>query len=319
MNTPILACFCPIHLHDRRLREPYLAQLAEAGVRDIVLDNALLAELLAHPGEVLRWRRMLAESGVAFAGAHDPFGPLEDLSCPVPEMVPQMLAMHRLCLRVCAGLGIGSTVIHVGMPSEYCKDRDRLHDNALRALEALLPEAEACGVVICIENIWNHCNTAGMLLDAIGRFRSPWLGVCWDSGHAQLMRSDAPDIPEQTARASWRECGCSRGPDDFSDTGDWLRSLLPHIVVAHLHTNDRVHDRHWLPTDKRGLTDWAAEMPVLCSGPRLASLQSECAPGADNLYTIRQQVESLRSLAALSKSSSETDTPPLLVGEIRQG
>ena len=41
MNTPILACFCPIHLHDRRLREPYLAQLAEAGVRDIVLDNAV--------------------------------------------------------------------------------------------------------------------------------------------------------------------------------------------------------------------------------------------------------------------------------------
>lgn len=299
MNSPRLACFWPVHMYDRRLREPCLAQLAEAGARDIVLDNVLLAELLARPCEISRWRRMLLDSGVTFAGAHNPYGPLEDLSCPVPEAVPHMIAMHGLCLRVCAELGIGSTVIHVGMPSEYCKDRDTLHGNALRALDALLPVAEACGVVICIENIWNHCNTAGMLLDAVERFRSPWLGVCWDSGHAQLTRSDTPDVPEQEARASWRDCGLARGPEDFSDTGDWLRRLLSHVVVAHLHANDRVRDRHWLPTDPRGLTDWAAEMPILCSAPRLASLQSECTPGAGNLYTMRQQVESLRSLAAL--------------------
>ena len=299
MNNPQLAYFWPLHHYDRSLRESCLAQLAEAGADNIVLDHLLISEMLARPSEVPRWRKMLVDCGVAFGGAHNPFGPLEDLSCPAPEMVSHMLAMHKCCLRVCAAFGISATTIHIGMPSEYCKDRDRLHQNALRAIEALLPDAEACGVVICIENIWNHCNTAGMLLDAIERFRSPWLGVCWDSGHAQLTRSDTPDIPEQTARASWRDCGYRDSPDEFSDTGDYLRRLLPHIVIAHLHSNDRVRDRHWLPTDSRGLTDWAVEMPVLCSAPRLASLQSESSPSADSPYTMRQQVESLRSIAAL--------------------
>ena len=291
--------FWPFNIYDKRIQQVALEQFAEAGAEGICFNPPDMESMMAHPGEILRWKKMLAESGVRFLDGHDPYGPLEDLSCPVPELAPHMIAMHKRCLELCAEFEVKSCTIHVGRPTDYCQDSARLHENMLRSLEQLLPTAEACRCVICIENIWDECNTAGMLLDAIDRFQSPWLGICWDSGHAQLSRSDTPDIPEQCSRTSWKNNGHPEGPTEWSDTGDYLRRLLPHIVTCHLHTNDRVRDRHWLPTDPRGKTDWATEMPVLLSAPRLMQLQNEASPRIDNPFTIRQHVESLKAIAAL--------------------
>ena len=298
MNIP-LTYFWPLNCYDRRVQQVILGQFAEAGADGLCLNPPEMAAMMADPGEILRWRRMLAASGVRFRDAHAPYGALQDLSCPVPELFPHMVEMHRHCLRLCAEFGTGSVTIHVGRPTDFCKDTAKLHENMLRALELLLPTAEECRTVICIENIWDPNNTAGMLLDAIERFRSPWLGVCWDSGHAQLSRSDTPDVPEQCGRTSWKNNGYPEGPTEWSDTGDYLKRLLPHIVTCHLHTNDRVRDRHWIPTDPRGKTDWAAEMPVLLSAPRLRQLQGEASPNAENPFTPRQHVESLKAIAAM--------------------
>ena len=297
MNIP-LTYLWPMNACDRRIQESVLRQFAEAGADGINLNPSEFRDMMASAGEVVRWRKMMDSAGVRFRDAHAPFGPLDDLSCPVPEAVPAMVAMHRHCLEICAEFGIGSCTIHVGRPTEFCRDVAVVHENALRALERILPEAERCRVVVCIENIWDPNNTAGMLLDAIERFRSPWLGICWDSGHAQLSRSDAPDVPGQRCRVSWRESGFPDGPNEWSDTGDYLRRLLPHIVTCHIHSNDRVQDRHWEPTDPRGLTDWAAEMPLLLSAPRLMQLQNEALVGPDNTATVREHVESLRGLVA---------------------
>ena len=294
-----LTYFWPVHCYDKRVQQTALQEFAEAGADGICFNPPEMQAMMGNPGEILRWRKMLAESGVHFRDAHNPYGPLEDMSCPVPELFPHMVSMHRHCLELCAEFGIGSTTIHVGRPTDYCKDRDTLHANLLRALEQLLPTAEACRCIICIENIWDHCNTAGMLLDAIEKFNSPWLGICWDSGHAQLSRSDTPDVPEQCSRTSWTNNGYPDGPAEYSDTGDYLRRLLPHIVTCHLHTNDRIRDRHWLPTDPRGKTDWATEMPLLLSAPRLLQIQNEASPGPDKPFTIRQTVESLKAIVAL--------------------
>lgn len=55
-------------------------------------------------------------------------------------------------------------------------------------------------------------------------------------------------------------------------------------------------DRHWLPTDPRGLTDWASELPQLFSAPRLMQMQNEASVRAENPFTPRDEVESLRAL-----------------------
>ena len=161
--------------------------------------------------------------------------------------------------------------------------------NAETGLKARVDFAWASGTIS--GNDWS-------LLDAIERFRSPWLGICWDSGHAQLSRSDTPDIPEQGCRASWKKSGWPDGPDEWSNTGKYLERLLPNIVTCHLHSNDRVVDRHWEPTDPRGRTDWAAEMPLLLSAPRMKQLQNEASIKPDLPVTVREHVESLRDLVA---------------------
>jgi len=281
MSIP-LTYFWPLHAYDRRVQESVLRQFAEAGADGVNFNPSEMQAMMGDPGEILRWKRMLASAGVSFRDAHAPFGPLQDLSCPVPELFPHVTEMHRHCLRLCAEFGVESCTIHVGRPTEYGSDVALLHANLLRSLEAILPTAEACRCVVCIENIWDPTNTAGMLLDAIERFRSPWLGICWDSGHAQLSRSDTPD--------------------EWSDTGKYLERLLPHVVTCHLHSNDRILDRHWEPTDPRGLTDWAAEMPLLLSAPRMKQLQNEASVKPDHPVTVREHVESLRALLAFGKT-----------------
>lgn len=290
--------FWPIGTYDQKVQEIVLRQFAEAGADGICLNPPELSAMMGDPAEILRWRQMLANTGVSFRDAHAQYGPLRDLSCPVPELFPHMVRMHQNCLHLCQEFGLESCTIHVGRPTEFCRDVKVLHENALRALEQILPTAEQCRCVVCIENIWDPTNTAPMLLDAIDRFKSPWLGICWDSGHAQLSRSDTPDIPTQCSRTSWKNSGWADGPAEWSDKGEYLKRLQPHIVTCHLHTNDRVTDRHWLPTDPRGQTDWAQELPLLVSAPRLKQFQNEASPRKENPFTIREAVESLKTLVA---------------------
>ena len=54
---------------------------------------------------------------------------------------------------------------------------------------------------------------------------------------------------------------------------DYIDSLLPYIIVCHLHDNDGTADRHWVPGD--GCVDWKRCMPKLAKAPRLQSLQNE--------------------------------------------
>lgn len=294
MSIP-LTYFWPFNAYDKRVQQTVLEEFADAGADGVNFNPSDMAAMMADPGEIRRWKKMLSATGVSFRDAHAPFGPLQDLSCPLPELVPHMVLMHKHCLRLCAEFGVKSCTIHVGRPTDYCRDVAVAHDNMLRALEQLLPTAGECGVVICIENIWDPTSTAGMLLDAINRLQSPWLGVCWDSGHAQLSRSDVPDTPEQTCRRSWESCGIH----DREASDDYLPRLLPHVVTCHLHTNNRIWDCHWLPTDPRGMTDWAPEMALLKKAPRLLQLQNEAITSPENPFTIRQHVASLKTIAAL--------------------
>ncbi|MBO7092218.1 MAG: TIM barrel protein, partial [Victivallales bacterium] len=55
------------------------------------------------------------------------------------------------------------------------------------ALEAVLPVAERCGVIVALENIWTEIASPEELNGFVKRFSSPWLGLCFDAGHANVM------------------------------------------------------------------------------------------------------------------------------------
>ena len=96
---------------------------------------------------------------MTFVDAHAPFGPYEDLNCPVPELRPQMIERLRLTLHIAAEFGVKSVTIHTGNTSIEGYSLAQ-YDAALEdSLEKLLPLAAGLGVIICIENIWFPTNT----------------------------------------------------------------------------------------------------------------------------------------------------------------
>lgn len=287
-----LSFFWPLHACDARLLPSLLDEFAEAGADGLCMNPEQMVDMACNAGAVLRWKKLLADSGMRFNDAHARYGQLDCLNCPVPECVPHMLHLHEQSLRLCREFGVPTCTFHLGRHSEWSRDADALHANVLRALEKLLPVAEECRTAICIENLWDPTDSPERLADAVERFRSPWLGVCWDSGHAQLTRGDAPDVPGQPWRESWKAFGFDR-----PEPGDGaLARLLPHVVNCHLHVNDLASDRHWPVDDPRGRTDWASEMPLLLSAPRLLRIQNEASPNAECHFTVRRHVRSLQTL-----------------------
>ncbi len=148
MNNIPLTFFWPFDSYDNRVQESALRQFAEVGADGVVFNPPELAAMMADPGEIIRWKKMFAGSGVKFRDAHAPYGPLKDLSCPVPELFSSVVEMHGHCLRLCAEFDVGSCTIHVGRPTNYCWDANVIHANMLRALEQLLPVADDCKCVI---------------------------------------------------------------------------------------------------------------------------------------------------------------------------
>ena len=145
-----------------------------------------------------------------------------------------------------------------------------LCDYTRRSLEELLPVAEKNGVVICIENIWAPITTAERLLEFINYFKSPWLGICYDAGHAHIA-SKPREIPNNADKC-WGAYGLPVGWDEHT-----LEKLLPEIVNCHLHDNHGLVDEHFLPG--KGLIDWPPIMKLLKSAPKIRLIQNEANDG----------------------------------------
>lgn len=264
---------CPLtHFFDweacpASMRPFVMAEWAAHGARNLVLGHTLMFDILQRPALADELRAQAAAAGLRFLDAHAPFGPLEDLSLPHADRRPAMLARLEATLHTAAWFGVERCVIHVGNPVWPEIPLATYHENAVRSLERLLPVAERVGVTICIENIWHPTTTPEALLALLAACPSDRLGVCFDSGHANIMKRGPGHAAASTAPKHWIPYGGVVWDDRV------LEKLLPRIVTCHLHDNDGVDDRHQLPG--RGNVDWPAVMAGLARAPRLASVQNE--------------------------------------------
>ena len=212
-------------------------------------------------------------AGLTFLDAHAPFGVLSDLCLPFDEYRGLMLSRAKYAIEIANLFDVDTITIHVGsgMPVYEGKtDVKLLCDYTRRSLEELLPVAEKNGVVICIENIWAPITTAERLLEFISYFKSPWLGICYDAGHAHIA-SKPREIPNNADKC-WGAYGLPVGWDEHT-----LEKLLPEIVNCHLHDNHGLVDEHFLPG--KGLIDWPPIMKLLKSAPKIRLIQNEANDG----------------------------------------
>ncbi len=77
----------------------------------------------------------------------------------------------------------------------------------IASIEKLLPKAEACGVVLGLENHWGLGLTAEGVLRIVETVKSPWLGMTLDTGnflersYEQMELMAASEIPIQLVQA----------------------------------------------------------------------------------------------------------------------
>ncbi|MBO5688913.1 MAG: sugar phosphate isomerase/epimerase [Lentisphaeria bacterium] len=245
---------------DERVRRQLFQEFAACGAKHLNVSDQLLRIALAHPAFAAQVTREIAAEGMSWVDSHAMASTLEDpvwdLNCLDPKYFKQIVAHRKTELQIVADMGVKTMTIHLGnsvAPYDTPESIQRQEENILRCLEELVPYAESCGVTIGIENIWFKINTPEMLLKFCRWIDSPYLGCCFDSGHANLAAK-------------------GKGLQIANDP-DVLEKMLPWIINCHIHDNDGLSDQHLAPGE--GNVDWAHVTGLLANAPRLKCIQCE--------------------------------------------
>lgn len=118
---------------------------------------------------------------------------------PDPAVRAQAIALHQAALQRAAWVGASALLFVPGAvsipwnPSYGPVDYAQAVEWARQAVAALLPTAQATGVHLCIENVWNGLFYSPLeLRDFIDSFNSPYLGVYLDVGNLMGYHQHPP-------------------------------------------------------------------------------------------------------------------------------
>ena len=235
----------------------------------LTLSSDLMHELLEHPERVSSVKKLYTERGATCRCAHSDWGEGNEMSLPFEGDRKRMIELTKRTLELTAEFGGDTCAFHAETWSnESLRPRtlDQWRSYIDDALEAVLPVAERCGVIIALENIWTEIASPEELNGFVERFKTPWLGLCFDAGHANVMSASGKRC------CGWLPWACrDTGVIPFDD--HILDKMLPNIVTVHLHDNASDTDSHDIPG--HGNIDWKTVMGKLKTAPRLRSYQHE--------------------------------------------
>lgn len=286
-NIP-LTFYIPF-IEDEKHRRVLLSEFAANGAENIVLSDEYISAIKLDPAKAGVFQQEMSDAGLKFVDAHAPFGSAVDMNS--SNNAGLRVLNHMLHLHIAALMGVKTITIHTGNDTNTPGVMvARQLDNISFILDKLLPEAEKLDVAIAIENIWAPVNTPENLLAIKKRFPTPYLGFCFDSGHANIMSK---------LNGSSKEISCARNYWRDSNAGEpaWddniLEKMLPEIINCHLHDNSGSIDQHILPG--AGSIDWQKTVELLKKAPRLQAVQSEVIQILSAL-SVKELVEKFKSL-----------------------
>ena len=257
----------PMFLIPGILRPNTFRDLKSSGIDHLVLSAELLGELQGNWASARPLMSMAENAGVTFTDAHAPFGEYHDINLPFEQFRESMIRQKILSLHICRDFGVNTCTVHTGKCQARTVPVEKYRNFVKDSLEQLLPEAEKCGVVIALENIGTHCDSPEYLIELLEYFNTPFLGLCYDSGHANLM-AKGKQFPACSLWEAW-------APEIPPWDACLLEKMLPHIVNCHLHDNDGLRDQHYPPFC--GNTDWKKITALLEKAPRLLCIQNEAS------------------------------------------
>jgi len=204
-------------------------------------------DLMADGGSAEEIRALSEEFHLALA-YHAPQGGLWEFGA---LALGTAVSRLRQCIRRAQSINAGIMVFHLGIGD----GRPRLDGirQAAEVIRTAAPYAEALGVRLCVENVYEEHSIATVeectaLFDAAD---DPRLRLALDSGHAHL-------------------CGCLH---------EMAAAFGDRLAFTHIHDNDGTKDQHRVPG--RGTIDWRKLICGLDSvgymGPINFELRERCA------------------------------------------
>ncbi len=278
---------------DAKTRQFILHEFADNGAENLVLSCWLIDEIMRDYKLAKQLQQEMDAEGLHFVDAHAPFGNVLDMNCPDPDFRPQMLLRQKLAIRIAASFGIKTITIHPGSDRFFPEIPLEKHYDLMRdGLDQLLPEAERCGLTICIENSMSRAACPSAVVMLKNEYPTDTLGLCYDSGHANQLVMGRYH-PEAKVRQFWKTVGV--------DEPEWddhiLEKMLPQMVNCHLHDNDGSGDSHSLPGE--GNVNWNEVIPALKKAPRLQVIQCEVKMAAHH-YSVKQVCRKFAELGEIN-------------------
>ena len=209
--------------------ERAISMLADAGFDALDLtashDEAFCTD--THPDSFyIEMRKRAEEKGISFVQAHAPY-------TSKLEMAEQNEGWVITSMKNAALLGVKNIVVH---PLQHYRYREgnnpeRLFEENMAFYRRLMPYAEAYGLCVCTENMFQGdmqilnvpsvCARPAEMIRYFDEMNHPLFGCCLDIGHTSLVREDA---------------------------ANFIRALGPRrLKCLHVHDVDNAHDRHTLP------------------------------------------------------------------------
>ena len=274
-----------------------MAEFAANGAENIMICDDWACRLLTDPALWSKIYYNAMQCGVKLFEIHAPFGECYDFNTRLEYRRQAMIDEHIRLMQFAADVGCKTYVIHIGAWDCVCDHSvtlESMRSRSLAAVEKLVAAAEKYKIVLAVENSFEMSNSPDEVLYILNRFNSPYIGCCFDVGHANFMAPSPDGKPknytEHMLKRSWR--------GNLVQEPDALDKLLPHIVTTHLHDNNGVSDSHSLPGN--GTVNWQEVMKKLNSAPRLLTHQSEVSPFTQNQpLSIRKLCETMSELVKI--------------------
>ncbi len=226
--------------------------LFQAGIRFIELGHEILPTRSGK--EVKKFSSYARARGIKIYSVHAPYGKTNDLSTPEEEKRRQTLLLYKETLDKMTTIESNIMIIHPGEKAAKGELETQLKIFR-QSLEKLLVIAEEKKITLAIENMPPSYpgNKAKDLRNIVTEFDSPYLGICFDTGHSHLGGKLIQDI----------------------------ETIKGFIVTFHINDNDGIRDIHLQPP--YGTINWEAFILAIQGLDYQGPLIMECFPwgGAD--------------------------------------
>jgi len=185
--------------------------------------------LLFNDKEIDDYKKFLKSNGLEIEQIHSVFGGDYDFSSPEQNTRAIIVEATKISLIKLEEIKVKNFVIHCSAGVINKNEREERIKILMDSISRILPISEKTGIKIAIENSLypeTMIGTGEEIIRIIEEFNSPYLGVCFDTGHAHTI---------------------GKFKEEFI-------ALKDKIFTFHLHDNDGERDLHLPPI--QGTIDW---------------------------------------------------------------